>query len=67
LPDDLPWRRPYVKIGEFRVAQGVVSQYAQQAPHIGGYRILPRTAADVSSAPPFLPVTGAKDAARSRP
>jgi hypothetical protein len=58
FPDDLPWRRPYVNIGEFWAAQGVVSQYAQQAPHIGGYRVIPRFAADVSSAPRFLPVTG---------
>jgi hypothetical protein len=58
FPDDLPWRRPYVNIGEFWAAQGVVSQYAQKAPHIGGYRIIPRFATDVSPPPLFLPVTG---------
>jgi hypothetical protein len=64
FPEDLPWRRPYVNIGEFWAAQGVVSQYAQKAPHIGGYRIIPRFAADVSPPPLFLPVTGADGAAR---
>jgi hypothetical protein len=65
FPDDLPWHRPYVNIGEFWAAQGVVSQYAQKAPHTGGYRIIPRFAADVSPPPLFLPVTGAEGAARS--
>lgn len=31
---------------------------ARSKPHTGGYRIIPRTAADVSAAPLFLPVTG---------
>ena len=59
FPDDLPWRRPYVNVGEFWAARGVVGQYAQKAPHSGGYRIIPRFTTDVSSAPLFLPVTGA--------
>jgi hypothetical protein len=67
FPDDLPWRRPYVNIGELWAAQGVVSQYVQQPPRIGGYRIIPRFAADVSSAPLFLPVTGAEYSALAAP
>ena len=47
-----------MEIGEFRVAQGVVSHYAQGTQHTGGYRILPRFAVDVNAPPPFLPVTG---------
>ncbi len=67
FPDDLPWRRPYVNVGEFWAAQGVVSQYVQQPPRTGGYRIIPRFATDVSSAPLFLPVTGVSCDARSAP
>jgi hypothetical protein len=52
------WRRPYVYIGEVWGAQGVVGQYAYEAPWEGGYRLIPRFETDVSDAPMFLPVTG---------
>lgn len=59
FPDDLPWRHPYVNIGEFWSAAGVAGQYAFDGPpYVGGYRLLPRFAADVSNAPIWLPVTG---------
>ena len=58
FPAELPWRRPYVEIGEFWAAQGVVGQYAFEAPWEGGYRVIPRFVTDVSDAPIFLPVTG---------
>ncbi len=59
FPGDLPWRRPYVNLGEFWVAQGVVGQYAFDGPPwVGGYRLLPRFRADVSPPPAWLPVTG---------
>ncbi|MGQ9767879.1 MAG: lamin tail domain-containing protein, partial [Anaerolineae bacterium] len=59
FPDSLPWRRPYVQIGQFWAARGVVSQYAFDGPPwVGGYRLLPRFEADVSAAPAWLPVTG---------
>ena len=55
---ELPWRRPYVEIGEFWAAQGVAGQYAFEAPWEGGYRVIPRLKTDVSDAPLVLPVTG---------
>jgi hypothetical protein len=58
FPADLSWRRPYVYIGEVWGAQGVVGQYAYEAPYEGGYRLIPRFETDVSDAPVFLPVTG---------
>jgi len=58
FPAELPWRRPYVQIGEFWSAQGVVGQYAFVAPWEGGYRVIPRFKSDVSDAPLVLPVTG---------
>ena len=58
FPDTLPWRRPYVLIGEFWAAVGVVGQYAFDAPYVGGYRLIPRFESDVSDAPVWLPVTG---------
>jgi hypothetical protein len=58
FPDELPWRRPFVDIGEMWGAQGVVGQYATKRPYIGGYRLIPRFRADVSLPPAFLPVTG---------
>ena len=45
-------------IGEFWAAQGVVGQYAFEAPWEGGYRVIPRFKTDVSDAPLVLPVTG---------
>ena len=32
FPEDLPWQHPYVKLGDMWGAQGVVGQYASQAP-----------------------------------
>jgi hypothetical protein len=58
FPADLPWRRPYVQLGEAWFAQGVVGQYAAEPPYVGGYRLIPRFATDVSRPPAFLPVTG---------
>ena len=58
FPADLPWRRPYVLIGEVWAAQGVIGQYAWAAPYTGGYRLIPRFPADVAPPPAFLPVTG---------
>ena len=58
FPAELPWRRPYVNVGEFWAAQGVVGQYAFEAPWEGGYRVIPRFKTDVSDAPLVLPVTG---------
>jgi hypothetical protein len=57
FPAELPWCRPYVEIGEFWAAQGVVGQYAFEAPWEGGYRVIPRFKTDVSDAPLVLPVT----------
>ncbi len=62
FPASLPWRRPYVEIGQFWAAQGVVSQYAFDGPPwVGGYRLLPRFASDVNNAPIWLPVTGVSE------
>jgi len=58
FPDDLPWRRPFVRIGEMWAVQGVVSQYVSQRPYVGGYRLIPRLSTDVGPPPAFLPVTG---------
>ncbi len=58
FPEELPWRRPYVQIGEFWSTLGVVGQYAFEAPYVGGYRLVPRVATDVSDRPVWLPVTG---------
>jgi hypothetical protein len=58
FPSELPWRRPYVQIGEVWAALGVVSQYAWEEPYTGGYRLIPRFETDVSLPPAFLPVTG---------
>ena len=56
--EGFPRRRFYLQIGQFRAAQGVVGQYAFEAPWEGGYRVIPRFKADVSDAPLVLPVTG---------
>jgi hypothetical protein len=58
FPESLPWRRPYVQIGELWAAVGVVGQYAWEAPWAGGHRLIPRFESDVSLPPAFLPVTG---------
>jgi hypothetical protein len=61
FPQGLPWRRPYVQLGEVWAAQGVVGQYASTPPYAGGYRLIPRFQSDVSLPPAFLPVTGARE------
>lgn len=58
FPEDLPWRRPRVKVGETWAAQGIVSQYVRQKPYIGGYRLIPRLVTDIAPPPAILPVTG---------
>lgn len=58
FPEGLAWRRPYVKLGDYWAAQGVIGQHAARAPYVGGYRLIPRLASDFSQAPLFLPVTG---------
>jgi hypothetical protein len=59
VPESLPWRRPYVNVGELWAAQGVLSQY--QSERGAGYRIIPRFRTDLTDAPLGLPVTGAAD------
>jgi hypothetical protein len=58
FPADLPWRRPYVHIGDWWTAHGVVGQYAPKEPYVGGFRLIPRFKGDVVPLPAFLPVTG---------
>ena len=53
-----PRRWFYLQIGQFWAAQGVVGQYAFEAPWEGGCRVIPRFKSDVSDAPLVLPVTG---------
>ena len=50
--------RPKVKRGALLRAVGIVSQYAQREPYVGGYRILARRDSDVLPGPARLPVTG---------
>jgi len=51
-------RRPWVERGQFFSAIGIVSQYAEEMPYEGGYRLLPRLAQDLIPVPSYLPVTG---------
>ncbi len=53
-------QRPKIARGDVLRIVGVVSQYAQRAPYVGGYRLLVRADADVLAAPARLPVTGAE-------
>jgi hypothetical protein len=50
--------RPWIEVGEMWSVVGIVSQYVRSRPYVGGYRLLPRTEADLSNAPVLLPVTG---------
>ncbi|HIC87978.1 MAG TPA: hypothetical protein EYP04_01025 [Anaerolineae bacterium] len=50
--------RPSVAVGQTWTAVGVVSRYGSRAPFTDGYRLLPRTQADLSPPPLFLPRTG---------
>ncbi len=43
----LPWRRPYVNLGEVWQVTGIVSQFASAAPWNDGYRILVRYESDL--------------------
>ena len=58
FPETLPWRRPYVEIGELWAAQGVLGQHVGEPAGGAGYQVIPRYRSDVSDAPAFLPVTG---------
>jgi len=60
FPESLPWRRPYVNIGELWAAQGVLAQHSGEKVTGSGYQIIPRFRSDVVSGPAFLPVTGAR-------
>jgi len=57
--DSVGFRRPSIHVGEPWSVVGIVSQYVVRAPHVGGYRLLPRYETDLSTAPLMLPVTGA--------
>lgn len=50
--------RPKIARGSVIRVVGVVSQYAQRMPYVGGYRLLVRTDADITAGPERLPVTG---------
>jgi hypothetical protein len=58
FPDELPWRRPYVHIGQWWTARGLVSQYLSQPTSTGGYRLIPAARVDPGLPPLFLPETG---------
>ncbi len=62
FPEELSWRRPYVHLGDWWAARGVVGQYAYEQPYVGGYRLIPRFRGDVAPPPLFLPATGANPA-----
>lgn len=50
--------RPKIRRGDTVRITGVVSQYVQRQPYVGGYRLLVRTDADLGVGPARLPVTG---------
>ena len=51
--------RPWVEEGQTFSVIGIVSQYAQEKPYEGGYRLLPRYPSDLLPLPSYLPETGA--------
>ncbi len=55
-------RRPWVERGQWLTVVGIAGQYAERAPWEGGYRLMPRYAADFGAAdgrlPARLPETG---------
>ena len=61
FPETLPWRRPYVNMGETWAAQGVLGQSVGETNSDSGYQIIPRYKSDVGRAPLTLPVTGGKE------
>jgi DNA/RNA endonuclease YhcR with UshA esterase domain len=58
IRESVGFKRPWVELGEVWSVVGIVSQYVRSRPYVGGYRLLPRTEADLSNAPLLLPVTG---------
>ncbi|MGE5603248.1 MAG: lamin tail domain-containing protein, partial [Nitrososphaerales archaeon] len=58
FPETLPWRRPYVQIGQMWAVQGVLSQHVTQKTVDEGYEIIPRFRTDVAPGPAYLPTTG---------
>ena len=56
--DSVAFRRPSIQVGEPWSVVGIVSQYVVSAPHVGGYRLLPRYETDLRKPPLLLPVTG---------
>ena len=51
--------KPWVEEGQTFSVIGVVSQYVQEKPYEGGYRLLPRYPSDLLQLPSYLPETGA--------
>ena len=51
FPADLSWSRPPVYVGEYWAGQGLVGQYAFDAPYSDGYRIIPRFETDIGPPP----------------
>ncbi len=49
---------PRIARGSVARVVGVVSQYVQRMPYVGGYRLLVRTDEDLAAGPERLPVTG---------
>lgn len=58
IRESVGFDRPWIELGEMWSVVGIVSQYVASRPFVGGYRLLPRTEADLSNAPVLLPVTG---------
>ena len=58
IRESVEFDRPWIEVGEMWSVAGVVSQYVRSRPYVGGYRLLPRTEADLGNAPLLLPVTG---------
>jgi DNA/RNA endonuclease YhcR with UshA esterase domain len=50
--------RPWVEEGQRFSVIGIVSQYAEEKPYEGGYRLLPRYPSDLLQLPLYLPETG---------
>jgi hypothetical protein len=50
--------KPWVEKGQTFSVIGVVSQYAEEKPYEGGYRLLPRYQSDLLQLPLYLPETG---------
>ncbi len=59
FPASLPWRRPYVQIGEIWAVQGVLGHSTGGSSPNSGYYLIPRFKNDVIRPPLTLPITGA--------